>query len=518
MKKIIFTCLAFLLFTFCDNGLNAEENSFFLYSGKYSEIRYNNDSKLFVLNLFPLLRINHIEFGNGSELNIPKNKLFKENEHFPNFFSREIKNEHSLNYTETISYDIETPTAYLSYISFLEDTLDYSFSFEIDFNLLNIENFEKEIEYSYDKSLNAILINYLKFQKSYAIGTNIHLKDVKFEKKDNNSVKAICTFKPKKDEKINFVFSQLNFKGNFIQCIEKFNKYIANPEIIMKNTSNYWQKYLDSTFTIVTPLKIFNEERTKAFIKKRSLDLLNTSIAEASDLGIKYNNPVDLNSDDSLLINCNLSKIIDIDSISEDNIKISTFFPADWDSTILKNYHFGKDKIMFKMLKLPERTRFYFEKHDTTHLKIDFKPLYPFGTIFDTAVINGVPYKPNVEETKDGLISHFPILLRAVTVIDVYHTKGISVLPLNTFYFSKEKDNEPFKIVETSFKDNIYSIKLDGYESSDFEFDVWCKDFEIENIENAKLKKQENNIYTLGTKFPSSDEGVSQVEIRIKVK
>ncbi|HPO61582.1 MAG TPA: hypothetical protein PK762_00690 [Candidatus Kapabacteria bacterium] len=516
MKKIIFTCLAFLLFFCCYCGLTAEDNSVFLYSGKYAEIRFNTDSKLFALNLFPLLKIHDIEFGNGLEDTKPSSFTISSANINNSFFYREIQKLNKISYLETISYDIETPTAYLSYISFLEDTLDYSFSFEIDFNLLNIENFEKEIEYSYDKSLNAILINYLKYQKSYAIGTNIHLKDVKFEKKDNNSVKAICTFKPKKDEKINFVFSQLNFKGNFIQSVEKFNKYKENPVTILKNTSNYWEKYLDSTFTIVTPIKIFNEKRTKAFIKKRSLDLLNISITEASDLGFNYNNPVDLNSDDSLLINFPIKNIIDIDSISEDNIKVSTFFPADWDSTIIKNYQFGKDKIIFKMLKLPERTRFYFEKHDTTHLKIDFKPLYPFGTIFGTAVINGVPYKPNVEETEDGLIPHFPILLRAVTVIDVYHTKGISVLPLNTFYFSDVY--EPYKIVETSFKDHIYTIKLEGTESFDFEFNVWCKDFEIENIENAKLKKQENNVYTLGTTFPGSDEGVSQVEIRIKVK
>ncbi len=513
MKKIIFTCLAFLL---CCSGLTAEDNSVFLYSGKYAEIRYNTDSKLFALNLFPLLKINYIEFGNGNELNKPEYNLFRENENFPNYFSREITKEHILNYTETISYDIETPTAYLSYISFLEDSLDYSFSFEIDFNLLNIENFEKEIEYSFDKSLDAILINYLKYQKSYAIGTNINLKDVKFEKKDNNIVKVICTFKPKKDEKINFVFSQLNFKGNFIQCVEKFNKYKDNPEIILKNTSNYWEKFIDSALVLITPDTALNNLWLEKIIKEKSNTFIIENIEETKNLNIHYKNIGYFNEDNILLNSFTLNGLINIDSISEDNIKISTFFPADWDSTIIKNYQFGKDKIMFKMLKLPERTRFYFEKHDTTHLKIDFKPLYPFGTIFGTAVINGVPYKPNVEETEDGLIPHFPILLRAVTVIDVYHTKGISVLPFKTFYFLE--DNEPFKIVETSYKDHTYTIKLEGTESTDFEFDVWCKDFEFENIENAKLKKQENNIYTLQTKFPGNDEGVSQIEIKIKVK
>jgi hypothetical protein len=513
LKCYLIACLLAFAFSNC---LKAETNNAQFILGEYAEIGLQKSNSLYSLYLFPLLKIDSFNFNKAGKVKEPELYSSTDKSDFPNYFSRAIKKKNETQYLETISYEVESPTVCLSYVNLLSDAADCAFSFEIDLSFLNVESLEKEVQYSFDRSLNAILINFLKYQKSYAIGTNAAVKDLKFEKKESDLIEVVCNFKCSENEAINFVFTQLNFHGNLIQSLENFNNLISNPEIIIESASNYWKALLDSSLSLITPDPILNRLWSEKIISEKFNSFLKKKIEKAKDLNINYESIVQVKESDSTRNSLNFNKLINIDSIAEYNIKISTFFPANWDSTILKNYEIANHKIFMKMLRLPERTRFYFEKADTSHLKIDLEPLYPFGTVFGTAMINGIPYKAKIEETENALVPKLPIILRAVTVVDVYHTKGISLLPLQKFYAFK--DDFPYKIISTSFNENIYSIIVEGAENSNFEFELYCKDFEIESIENATIKKQQDENYIIELRFPKSKQNFSQVFIEIKVK
>jgi hypothetical protein len=178
------------------------------------------------------------------------------------------------------------------------------------------------------------------------------------------------------------------------------------------------------------------------------------------------------------------------------------WFPSDWDSISVQNLRIGKQLVNLDITRYPDQTVYRFDHTGDTLLDVRFIPVFPPGTRLESVRINGQPARePAFDQIHGGwMTANFGFRLMHHAEVIIKHTGGITLLPIVPEPEPGET-SKGFRVLMTDYKDDTYSILLQGKRASAETFKVWIADGGMPEVENAKIKSKEGNIYTLETEF-----------------
>ena len=202
---------------------------------------------------------------------------------------------------------------------------------------------------------------------------------------------------------------------------------------------------------------------------------------------------------------------------TRDYLKISPKLPADWDSLNVENIRIGKSIISLGMKRESGKTIYTLSQKGENKIQIEFGPAFAPGTKFSKAIINGkeVPFTSYSTNESESLGLKFELSGKAE--IQIYHSGGISVLPLINHPIPTYK-SEGFRILSSNLDDKIYSMNVEGKSKKSETLKVYAPDEKITNVEGGEITGKDSGIYSIKVIFPESAEKYLRKTIKISLK
>ena len=198
-------------------------------------------------------------------------------------------------------------------------------------------------------------------------------------------------------------------------------------------------------------------------------------------------------------------------------IALNPHFPWHWKYVKVDNIIFGNHKIEFEMSRTSTSTIFKLnealEKGSILNMSLSF----PLGTVVDQVFINGKVVKKIVKKNAESIDLFFEeFKLNEQATVEIFHNKGIGAIPLvnrpNSGDFSKEA-----KIIHQELLENKFEIVIEGLANKQYQFKVMSNVI-IDKISNGRVISKEENIYTIETNIPASNQKYMKQHVSIKLK
>lgn len=187
----------------------------------------------------------------------------------------------------------------------------------------------------------------------------------------------------------------------------------------------------------------------------------------------------------------------------KNTVTLAPALPPQWDSLRVKNISMGDYKIHFNMHKTPEGTRYYFSKNSKGKVRVHFKPTLRAGSKVKDVFANGSKkkYRFHQHSSHPSLEMSFKLINK--TVIDIHHSRGIAVLPVE--YNPEPGDkSHGIRVIKSSIKNNSYQIMLQGPQGQTKSLKVDQGNFRIEKVNNGIRQSVKRDLYKIRTTFPES--------------
>lgn len=149
-------------------------------------------------------------------------------------------------------------------------------------------------------------------------------------------------------------------------------------------------------------------------------------------------------------------------------IDIAPGIPADWDSLKVERIRIGKNFLNFSMNKEKGKTTYRFSTDSSEPVTIVFRPLFPSGTKFISALLNNRPEKINLE---DGRKINFSFDLSHQATFELLHEGGVSALP-KVVIPKPGSLSEGFRILNERIEEDNYIVTVQGLSGSTGELEV----------------------------------------------
>ncbi len=167
-------------------------------------------------------------------------------------------------------------------------------------------------------------------------------------------------------------------------------------------------------------------------------------------------------------------------------IKLSTHFPANWDSVKVERIRIGDSFVDFQMNRKNGKTFFVFTSNSSKPIQVEFNPTFPLETKFISAQINN---KQLTIETFNNRTLSFLFELNRNSILEVSHTGGISVLP-KIVLPKPNYTSEGFRILSDKIDGNEYVIEVQGVSGTQNEIEIW-KDSSLNKVK-IEFEKTKN--------------------------
>ena len=202
---------------------------------------------------------------------------------------------------------------------------------------------------------------------------------------------------------------------------------------------------------------------------------------------------------------------------TENTIILKPCLPANWDYLFVGNIRLGNHYIDMNMERDSSITKYVFKSTNDAIIKVNFEPIFPYGTKFDELIINGEPTEIKSKKKNQGeqLITCF--VLEKETNVIVHHSHGIAVIPLVCEVKPGHKSNG-FRIISTEFKDNTLLIDLEGNSGAREYLEVYLNDQDITTVKNAKITGKEGEIIRIEVDFEKNEKKYHRKKVELKIE
>jgi glycogen debranching enzyme len=210
-------------------------------------------------------------------------------------------------------------------------------------------------------------------------------------------------------------------------------------------------------------------------------------------------------------------------------LALSPWLPADWDSVEVSNIRVGEERISLSVQRSKVKsqrlvisdsviTRYLFSKKPAGRIDVHFMPVFPPGAMTDRITVNGQPVKAYaIKQNPQGWrVADFGFLLDSTAVVEVFWHGGITVLPLAPSPKPGDR-SKGFRILETDYSEDTYSVRLQAPRSSRQELEVWAAMPGSCSVEGGSVRSIEGNILTIEVEFPDRETDYAEKTILIKM-
>ncbi|HOI29342.1 MAG TPA: amylo-alpha-1,6-glucosidase [Melioribacteraceae bacterium] len=149
-------------------------------------------------------------------------------------------------------------------------------------------------------------------------------------------------------------------------------------------------------------------------------------------------------------------------------IDLAPGIPADWDTLKVERIRIGKNFLNFTMKKEKGKTTYRFSTDTSEPVAVGFRPLFPSGTKFNSALLNDEPEKINLV---DGGNINFSFNLSNLATLELLHEGGISVLP-KVIIPKPGSFSEGLRILNERVEEDNYIVTVQGLSGSTGELEV----------------------------------------------
>jgi glycogen debranching enzyme len=194
------------------------------------------------------------------------------------------------------------------------------------------------------------------------------------------------------------------------------------------------------------------------------------------------------------------------------SFRLSPKFPANWNTTEVKNIKVGEHVIDFKMERKDDIISYHFQHSGPTEIDLVFDPNFPFNTeIKQLAIIQ------NSTQLFTDIHKSTQISLKDELILQYVIEKGIKVIP--KIYHPQPGDRSSgMRIINDRMNGNTHSILLEAAQASTHIVQVYINDGQIKNIKNGELINKNGTIYDFAVNFGKSDQAYVKQELIIQLK
>jgi len=198
-------------------------------------------------------------------------------------------------------------------------------------------------------------------------------------------------------------------------------------------------------------------------------------------------------------------------------ISLSPWFPADWDSVAIGNIRVGEHTVAMKVVRYTDRTVYQFKHEGDNTLDVHFSPVFPPGTVVESARINGQSARePVFDPLSSGWVTaRFGFWLKEKAEVVIRHTGGISILPLVP-HPEPGETSKGFRIMDTQYHDSIYTVAFQGRRTARETFQLWTAGGVMPKVDNARIISREGNVFTLEVDFPDIETDYVQMMLNFE--
>jgi hypothetical protein len=197
-------------------------------------------------------------------------------------------------------------------------------------------------------------------------------------------------------------------------------------------------------------------------------------------------------------------------------VKLSPYFPWDWQRTTVKNIRSGSSTLQLAMSREKDQTSFVLTASDPVYL--NFNPKFPFLTRIGKVLVNGQEVTLQESANAEGLTLHIPCTLKqGENKITIEHSGGIGALPLIATPVPGERSKEA-RILSEKVEGGVYSVVVEGLPGTRQEVCVFAK-VQSMRLQGAELIEENGPVMKLQVELPpSATEKYMRKEIRLFIK
>ena len=203
----------------------------------------------------------------------------------------------------------------------------------------------------------------------------------------------------------------------------------------------------------------------------------------------------------------------------KDRITLAPWFPADWDTVSVTNLRSGVHTVSMEIKRLPDRTVYHFEDQGEGVLDVHFKPVFPPGTMIESARIDGQPAREPIFEAGEGgwVTASFGFWLRGSAEVVIRHSGGVALLPVVPAPEPGDGSGG-FRVLSTEYQKGEYTLLFQGPRASTEKFKVWSAGGKEPEVEGARLLHKKDNILTYEMEFMDLETDYASKQVRLRVE
>ncbi len=202
---------------------------------------------------------------------------------------------------------------------------------------------------------------------------------------------------------------------------------------------------------------------------------------------------------------------LNVDALSN-SLKLSPKFPADWNSVNVERISIGKTLVNMSVNKKDGKTIYAFNSNSKKKIHIELGIDVLPGASVQSIVVNGNTIDPSKFVNGQILFD-----LNGKGIIEISHSRGISVLP-NVVLPKPNDVSKGFRILSDNFDDKVYSIQVQGLNSSNNELKIYSDGMKIKSVENGSITSFENSIYTIKVSIPAESSKYVNRTVKVNVE
>jgi len=200
------------------------------------------------------------------------------------------------------------------------------------------------------------------------------------------------------------------------------------------------------------------------------------------------------------------------DTVSR-KITFAPHLPMDWNELVIKNYQCGKDSFDILFHKSIDKLKLEIINRAERSYQFFFSPAFGLETKIESVSVNGKAVPSQLKTTPYDVHCEIKCDLRENLSVEIQYQQGIEFnIPSPEIQIGSP--SQGLKLIDYNLLNNVFTITVQGFSEKEYVIPVKT-DFKIENVEGGRIKKINDHLWELVTRFNNTSKDFVTKKIQL---